>query len=141
MYKTAHNAHLPMLDGTVLSQNTPTHAMVTCEQSSHKADTGPFPPQSSISTSTVPSGDEPEVSAERISSMESVSVRKKGRYEAHDKVDQYLLLQVSRHVQVDMVELLAAITFYLAITLEYQRSGTSTLGLLAPSLQIPELKQ
>ena len=40
--------------------------------------------------------------------MESVSVRKKGRYEAHDKVDQYLLLQVSRHVQEDTLELLAA---------------------------------
>ena len=39
--------------------------------------------------------------------MESVSVRKKGRYEAHDKVDQYLLLQVCRHVQTDTLELLA----------------------------------
>ena len=42
-----------------------------------------------------------------IDSMESVSVRKKGRYEAHDKVDQYLLLQVCRHVQTDSLELLA----------------------------------
>ena len=39
--------------------------------------------------------------------MESVSVRKKGRYEAHDKVDQYLLLQFCRHVQTDSLELLA----------------------------------
>ena len=39
--------------------------------------------------------------------MESVSVRKKGRYEAYDKVDQYLLLQVCRHVQTDTLELLA----------------------------------
>ena len=39
--------------------------------------------------------------------MESMSVHKKGRYEAHDKIDQYLLLQICRHVQTDTLELLA----------------------------------
>ena len=49
----------------------------------------------------------PHISFLLIDSMESVSVRKKGRYEAHDKVDQYLLLQICRHVQTDTLELLA----------------------------------
>ena len=103
------NTHLPMFSGTVPSQNTPTQVMpvMTCEQPSHQAAIGAFAAQPFNSASRTSSGDEPSVCAEPVPSMESVSVRKKGRYEAHDKVDQYLLLQVSRHVQADMVELLA----------------------------------
>ena len=85
------------------------HAMPgeTYEQPSHQPATCPITEQSSSSSSN-PSGDEPAVSAEPVSSMEPVSVRKKGRYEVHDRVDQYLLLQVSKHVQTDTLELLAA---------------------------------
>ena len=95
------NTQLPMLSGTCPSENTPTQVMpvVTCEQSSNQGTVGPFPEQLTSSALTAPSGDDPGV---------LVSVRKKGRYEGHDRVDQYLLLQVSGHVRSDTVELLAA---------------------------------
>ena len=80
----------------------------TCEQSQYPAASKSFTEQPPISSSATTSDDQPTDSARKVSSMESVSVRKKGIYEAHDKVDQYLLLQVSRHVQADTLELLAA---------------------------------
>ena len=97
--------------GTAQCENTTTPQCailgVTSEQLSHQTITDLVTEQSTSSSSPTSSDDEPPVSAGRVPTMESVSVRKKGRYEAHDKVDQYLLLQVSRHVQPDMIGLLA----------------------------------
>ena len=86
----------------------------TCEQFQYPADSKSFIEQPS-SSSSASASDQPPVSAGRVPSMESASVRKKGRYEAHDRVDRYLLLQVSRHVQTDTIDLLAA---YLGISEE-----------------------
>ena len=79
----------------------------TCEQSQHPCISRSFTEQFPNSSSTNNSNDQRPVPDARAPGVESVSVRKKGRYEAHDRVDQYLFLQVSRHVQADMVELLA----------------------------------
>ena len=82
--------------------------VLTSEQPQYLTATDSLTEQPSISYSTTTSGGESAASAGKDLNMESVSVRKKGRYEAHDKVDQYLLLQVSRHVRADTLELLAA---------------------------------
>ena len=110
--------------------------MVTSKEPSHQAAAHPFTeisrsstieqpqyPAASKSSSTNPSDDQTAVPLGRVPSMESVGVRKKGRYEAHDRVDQYLLLQVSRHVQADTVELLAE---YLGVSEEQYVDSRST---------------
>ena len=118
------------------NENTPAeldtqYAMpvVTPEQSPNLTATDPFNEQPSSSCSITPSGGEP---VGRDPHMESVSVRKKGRYEAHDKVDQYLLLQVCRHVQTDTLELLAE---YLGIPQE-QYVDTRTTQPTNPRAQV-----
>ena len=63
--------------------------------------------------------------------MESVSVHRKRRYEAHDKVDRYLLLLVSRHIQANTLELLAE---YLGVS-EEQYVDTSTTASTNPRVQ------
>ena len=92
-----------------------TMPVVTPEQPQYLTATDSPIEQPSSSFSTTPSGGQPAVSSGRFLKSESVSVRKKGRYEAHDKVDQYLLLQVCRHVQTETLELLAE---YLGVSQE-----------------------
>ena len=81
---------------------------ITYEQPQYPAASKSFTEQPSNLSSTSTSDDQPPVPAGRVRSVEPVSVRKKGRYEAQDKVDQYLLLQVCRHIQVDNIDLLVA---------------------------------
>ena len=114
------NAQSAIHSGTAPYENTRTELndamlVVTPEQPPNLTATDPVTEQPSSSSPTVPSGGEPAASVARDLNVELVSVRKKGRYEAHDKVDQYLLLQVCRHVQTDTLELLAE---YLGVSQE-----------------------
>ena len=126
--------------GTAPYENTPTPSntksampvVVTSKQPAYLTATDPVAEQPSSSSSTTPSGGELTSPAGRDLSIGSVSVRKKGRYEAHDKVDQYLLLQVCRHVQTDTLELLAE---YLGISPE-QYVDTRTNQPANPRAQI-----
>ena len=107
--------------GTAPYENTQTELnnampVVTPEQPPNLTATDPVTEQPSSSSPTA-------ASAGRDLNMESVSVRKKGRYEAHDKMDQYLLLQVCRHVQTDTLELLAE---YLGVSEEQYVDNRTT---------------
>ena len=123
--------------GTAPYENTPTELkdtmpVVTPEQPPNLTATDPVTEQPSSPSPTVPCAGEPAASAARDLNMESVSVRKKGRYEANDTVDQYLLLQVCRHVQTDTLELLAE---YLGVSQE-QYVDTRTNQPVNPRAQI-----
>ena len=125
--------------GTAPYENTPTPSntksampVVPPEQPTYLTATDPVTVQPSSSSSTTPSGGELAAPAGRDLNMQSVSVRKKGRYEAHDKIDQYLLLQVCRHVQTDTLELLAE---YLGISQE-QYVDTRTNQPVNPRAQV-----
>ena len=124
--------------GTAPYENTPTQLNTQCAM---PAETFEQPQnltrdsvteQPSSSPSTTPSGGELAAPAGRDLNVESVSVRKKGRYEADDKVDQYLLLQVCRHVQTDTLEVLAE---YLGVS-EEQYVNTRTNQPANPRAQI-----
>lgn len=125
-----------MHSGTAPDDNTPTKLnarcttpVVTSEQPQYLTAVDPIteqPPSSSA-------GSEPAVSDAKVPSI-SVSVRKKGRYEAHDKVDRYLLLQVCRHVRADSLELLAE---YLGVSEEqYVDTRTQTANLTAQVMNV-----
>ena len=104
------------------------------EQPQNPAASELFTEQPTVPFLTTPSDYQPTVSAGRVPSMDLVCVRKKGKYQAHDKVDRYLLLQVSRHVQTDMVELLAA---YLGVSEEqYVDTRTTRTQPANPKAQV-----
>ena len=131
------NTQSAIYTGTTPYKNTPTELnnamlVVTPEQPPNLTATDPVTEQPLSSSPTVPPAGEPAASAARDLNVESVSVRKKGRYEAHDKVDQYLLLQICIHVQTDTLDLLAE---YLGVSQE-QYVDTRTNQPVNPRAQI-----
>ena len=136
---SGYNTQSKIHTGTAPDENTPTPSntnsampVVTSEQPVYLTATDPVAEQPSSSSSSTPSGGELAAPAGRDLNMGSVSVRKKGRYEAHDKVDQYLLLQVCRHVHTDTLDLLAE---YLGISQE-QYVETRTNQPVNPRAQV-----